>query len=220
MPDPVGAHTSTCSPAAIGGQPCVWAGVGVPSAPSNQRRAWVEKPASASTVAMDIAAAPYDDSLAQQEIEREQRSGGDDHGRSQRDPRRRQLVAGDLPALPRSEQRTAARPPRARLRRRSWTDRETSPRRAAEPRPRRRCTRRCAHARRCPRGSAPRARPRAAPCPQTRRRLRRRHRGRSRRRRAAASTDGSRWGSNWHTARVPLAARAEIASARRPAGSS
>ena len=65
MPDPVGAHTSTCSPAAIGGQPCVWAGVGVPSAPSNQRRAWVEKPASASTVAVDIAAAPYDDSLAQ-----------------------------------------------------------------------------------------------------------------------------------------------------------
>ena len=38
LPEPVGAEISTCSPVAIAGQACAWAGVGSANAPVNQSR--------------------------------------------------------------------------------------------------------------------------------------------------------------------------------------
>ncbi len=38
LPDPVGADSSTCSPRAIAGHACAWAGVGAAKAASNHSR--------------------------------------------------------------------------------------------------------------------------------------------------------------------------------------
>ena len=40
LPDPVGAEIRTCSPVAIAGQACAWAGVGAANARANQSLTW------------------------------------------------------------------------------------------------------------------------------------------------------------------------------------
>src|SRR3954469_8582606 len=58
LPDPVGAEMSTCSPEAIAGHACSWAGVGAANAAANQSRTAGENWSSAIDFRVRRAATP------------------------------------------------------------------------------------------------------------------------------------------------------------------